>query len=116
MPFASGLPLVYYRVLYKKRGETITYTVTLHPEAGVIGWNKSIDDDYPGARLSLEDARALAFASGQAASWEQWPLLPAVKNGRVHSVDADLLVVPGMRLVEMAQLTQDLVHPELAIR
>ena len=54
---ARGLPLVYYRVLLKKRGESITYSVTLHPDAGVIGWNKRIDADHAGERLSLERAR-----------------------------------------------------------
>lgn len=60
---ARGLPLVYYRVVFKKRGESITYTVTLHPEAGVIGWHKRVDDDYPGARLSVEEARERVLAA-----------------------------------------------------
>ena len=85
------------------------------------GSNVAFDATSPYQRYSIEavlerQPDVIIDTSGQAASWEQWPLLPAVKNGRVHSVDADLLVVPGMRLVEMAQLTQDLVHPELAIR
>ena len=37
--------------------------------------------------------------------------LPAVKNGRVHSVDGDLLFRPGPRLVEGVELLSRLFHP-----
>jgi iron complex transport system substrate-binding protein len=37
--------------------------------------------------------------------------LPAVKNGRVHSVDGDLLFRPGPRLVEGVDLLARLFHP-----
>lgn len=37
--------------------------------------------------------------------------LPAVKNGRVHSVDGDLLFRPGPRLVEGVELLARLFHP-----
>lgn len=57
---AEGLPLVYYRVDFKKRGESVWYTVALHPAAGVLGWTKWIDEDYPGARISADEARLAA--------------------------------------------------------
>ncbi|MGZ3407470.1 MAG: ABC transporter substrate-binding protein [Polyangia bacterium] len=37
--------------------------------------------------------------------------LPAVKNGRVHSVDGDLLFRPGPRLAEGVELLARLFHP-----
>ena len=37
--------------------------------------------------------------------------LPAVKNGRIHSVDGDLLFRPGPRLVEGVELLSRLFHP-----
>jgi len=60
---ADGLPLTYYVVYFKKRGEPITYTVRMHPEAGVLGWNKTIPEDHPGAHLGVDDARRLALAA-----------------------------------------------------
>ena len=58
---AEGMPLVFYTVQFKKRGEPVTYAATVHPEAGVIGWNKKIPEDYPGRFLTQEEARALAL-------------------------------------------------------
>jgi hypothetical protein len=56
----DGLPLIHYRVLYKKQGEAITYAVRLHPSGSVTGWAKRIHEDYPGARVPIERARELA--------------------------------------------------------
>lgn len=39
------------------------------------------------------------------------PSLPAVKNGRVHSVDGDLLFRPGPRVVDGIELLARLFHP-----
>jgi membrane protease YdiL (CAAX protease family) len=58
---AAGMPLVFYTVHLKKRGEPVTFAVSVHPEAGVIGWNKNIPEDYPGERLTQEQARARAL-------------------------------------------------------
>jgi membrane protease YdiL (CAAX protease family) len=56
----NGWPLVFYRVQYKKHGETIWFSVELHPSGNVIGWNKVIQEDYPGARLPVRRAREMA--------------------------------------------------------
>ena len=56
----EGSSLVYYRVLFKKRGESIGYVVRLHPSGNVIAWSKSIDADHEGARLPVEQARRIA--------------------------------------------------------
>jgi|GEM_PF-5216164 len=57
----QGRPLVSYLVQYKKRGETIAYAVRLHPTAGVLGWAKLVDEEYPGARL--EGTHTIKFDS-----------------------------------------------------
>lgn len=57
----AGLPLVSYRVFLKKRGETTYYTVEIHPEAGILGWSRWLEEDEPGASLALDEARSLAL-------------------------------------------------------
>jgi len=44
--------------------------------------------------------------------WLQWPELPAVKNNRVHVVNADLFNRPTMRLIAGLEMLTDLLHPE----
>lgn len=83
------------------------------------GRNLAADASSAYQRYSMETVlerqpEIIIDTSGQATSWEQWPFLPAVQQGRVHAVDPAQLVVPGVRLVEMAALTRDLIHPELA--
>ena len=56
----EGLPLVRYRAYFKKRGERASYTVTLHPDHGILSWSRWVEDDTPGARISEEEARGLA--------------------------------------------------------
>lgn len=56
----AGLPLVYYRATFKKPGEVVWYSVGVHPERGIVGWTKSVPEDYAGARISIAVARELA--------------------------------------------------------
>jgi len=56
----EGFPLVYYHAYFKKRGERASYTVSLHPYIGVIGWSRLVEEDEPGPSLELEQARKLA--------------------------------------------------------
>ena len=56
----EGFPLVHYRAYFKKRGEPVSYTVSWHPEVGVIGWSRWVEEDEPGPSLELEQARELA--------------------------------------------------------
>ncbi len=60
---AEGVPLFYYRVEFKKRGDPVTYAVRVHPAAGVVGWSKTVPDDYPGPRLPVVEARLAALAA-----------------------------------------------------
>lgn len=45
--------------------------------------------------------------------WEAWPQIPAVKNKRLHVVDADLFDRPSPRLIDALESLVDLLHPEL---
>ncbi len=47
-------------------------------------------------------------------SWQQWTELPAVKNGQIHVVDADLFNRPTARLISGLELLVDILHPELS--
>jgi len=47
-----------------------------------------------------------------AGPWGRWPFLPAVREGRVASVDPWRLTIPGPRLGECAELLARLIHPE----
>lgn len=59
----AGLPLFRYRSYFKKAGESTSYRVVWHPAAGVVGWSRWVEDDEPGERLPVEQARGLALAA-----------------------------------------------------
>ena len=47
------------------------------------------------------------------ARWEVWPQVPAVKQNRIHIVDADLFDRPSPRLIDALEYLVVLLHPEL---
>lgn len=47
------------------------------------------------------------------ARWEAWPQIPAVRNRRLHVVDADLFDRPTPRLIDALEYLVGLLHPEL---
>ncbi len=49
----------------------------------------------------------------QPGTWRRWDFLPAVRDNRVHWVDPSQLVIPGLRLPDMARLMGKLIHPEV---
>ncbi len=55
----SGLPLVYYNIIYKKQGEPRYYFLVFHPEKGILSWKRSFEEDDSGKRLKVADARKL---------------------------------------------------------
>lgn len=57
-------------------------------------------------------ARGVAFAQVKK-RWQQWPSLPAVHNGRIFIVDANLFNRPSFRLVKGLELLAHCIHPEL---
>jgi aspartyl-tRNA(Asn)/glutamyl-tRNA(Gln) amidotransferase subunit A len=60
--------------------------------------------DYIAAWIKLEELRA---------RWEVWPQVPAVKQNRLHIVDADLFDRPSPRLIDALEYLVVLLHPEL---
>jgi iron complex transport system substrate-binding protein len=45
--------------------------------------------------------------------WQAMPGLPAVQNGRVHVIQADYAMIPGPRVVALAELLAGFLHPEV---
>ncbi len=60
-------------------------------------------------------ARGL-FAAGaekeEKAAWSTLPSIPAVRNGRIHMLDGDYLVVPGPRIAAAAETIARAIHPD----
>jgi iron complex transport system substrate-binding protein len=77
---------------------------------------------YP--RLSAEEAVArrpevvVLGQHGQStidqrlAAWAHLTLLPAVRQGRIHQIDGDLMHRPGPRIIEALRLLAAMFHPE----
>ena len=47
------------------------------------------------------------------AEWEQWPEIPAVRNGHIFMQDSNLFDRPTPRLVDGLELLSRMIHPEL---
>jgi iron complex transport system substrate-binding protein len=45
--------------------------------------------------------------------WMKWGFLPAVKEGRVHLIDSDIIDRPSPRIVEGLEQIARLIHPEI---
>lgn len=54
--------------------------------------------------FSVEDLRS---------DWQKWPQLPAVKDNRLHVVEANLVDRPTPRLVDGLEAFAAIIHPEL---
>ena len=44
--------------------------------------------------------------------WSRWKIIPAVKNGRLHLIDSDLLDRPSPRIIEGLEQLAKILHPE----
>ncbi len=44
--------------------------------------------------------------------WERWKMIPAVKHGRIHLIDSDLIDRPSPRIIEGLEEMARLIHPE----
>jgi iron complex transport system substrate-binding protein len=44
--------------------------------------------------------------------WNRWKTIPAVKNGRVHIIDSDLIDRPSPRITEGLEEFASILHPE----
>jgi iron complex transport system substrate-binding protein len=45
--------------------------------------------------------------------WMKWPVIPAVRSGRVHLIDSDLLDRPSPRIVNGLEQMARVIHPEV---
>jgi len=45
--------------------------------------------------------------------WSRWKMIPAVKNGRIHLINSDLIDRPSPRIIEGLEEIARLLHPEL---
>jgi iron complex transport system substrate-binding protein len=68
----------------------------------------------PDVVLDLHYSRALTPSDREQERkvWQQLPAIPAVKNGRVHVLIGDHLVVPGPRIAAAAEELARAIHPE----
>jgi iron complex transport system substrate-binding protein len=44
--------------------------------------------------------------------WSRWKTIPAVKNGRIHLIDSDLIDRPSPRIIEGLEEMARILHPE----
>lgn len=44
--------------------------------------------------------------------WSKWPMIPAVKNGRIAVVDSDLVSRPGPRIIDGLEAVARALHPD----
>ena len=44
--------------------------------------------------------------------WSRWKVIPAVKNGRVHLIDSDLIDRPSPRIIDGLEEIARILHPE----
>ncbi len=44
--------------------------------------------------------------------WERWKMIPAVKRGRMHLIDSDLIDRPSPRIIDGLEEMARLIHPE----
>lgn len=44
--------------------------------------------------------------------WSRWRMIPAIKNGRIHLIDSDLIDRPSPRIIDGLEEMARLIHPE----
>jgi iron complex transport system substrate-binding protein len=44
--------------------------------------------------------------------WARWKMIPAVKNGRIHLIDSDLVDRPSPRIIDGLEEMAKVLHPE----
>jgi iron complex transport system substrate-binding protein len=62
--------------------------------------------------IDASDNRPGAALGRHVGDWGAWGFLPAVRENRVYHVAPGRLVIPGLRLPEMARFLARLIHPE----
>jgi len=59
----SELPVYLHEVQFKKAGNPGVVTFWIHPSQGLVGWNRTTEDDEAGPRLDSAHARAAVLAA-----------------------------------------------------
>ena len=90
------------------------------------GANVAAKTSSPYPRLNMEevlreDPEVIVFPIGAAdqvpeaeqQQWQRWTTLSAVKQGRLHRINADLLNRPGPRVVDGLDVLARIIHPEV---
>jgi iron complex transport system substrate-binding protein len=44
--------------------------------------------------------------------WSRWKMIPAVRNGRIHMIDSDLIDRPSPRIIDGLEEIAKVLHPE----
>jgi iron complex transport system substrate-binding protein len=106
---------------------TVNKDTFLHDLIQLAGGNNMTKEEtitYP--RISLEEVirkkpeviiissmeRGGRFEAARL-EWMKWRSIPAVKNGRVHLIDSDLIDRPSPRIVEGLEAMARFIHPEV---
>lgn len=74
---------------------------------------EAVLERMPEVIVDVSDNRPAVLREQGPGDWGAWEFLPAVREGRVYRIDPGRLVIPGLRLPEMAELMGQLIHPEL---
>jgi len=102
------------------RGTFIDELITLagghNLAAGANGYPRFSWEDV--LRLDPEVAIVASMAGGFSvadlkAGWQRWPTITAVKNHRLHVIDASLVDRPTPRLLDGLEVFARIIHPEI---
>jgi iron complex transport system substrate-binding protein len=74
---------------------------------------ETILERLPEVIIDASDGHVAGLRGQTLGPWEKWRFLPAVRERHVYWVDPSRLVIPGIRLPEMADLMGQLIHPEV---
>ncbi len=84
--------------------------------AGPVNYPRYTEEEVirlkPDIIIITSMARGVRFESVKA-RWLRWKSIPAVRNGRIHLVDSNLVDRPSPRLVDGLEAMARIIHPEL---
>jgi len=119
-------PLVFLQINLKPI-MTVNKHTFLHDLVQLAGGRNMTEDEpitYP--RISLEEVirkkpEVIIISSMERGGrfevarleWLKWTSIPAVKNGRVHLIDSDLIDRPSPRIIEGLEVMARFIHPEV---
>lgn len=119
-------PLVFLQINLKPI-MTVNKNTFLHDLIRLAGGRNMTEDEpitYP--RISLEEVirkkpEVIIISSMERGGrfeearleWMKWTSIPAVKNGRVHLIDSDLIDRPSPRIIEGLEAMARFIHPEV---